>query len=137
MATETAEKSTHRFQAKVTKVLGLVINSLYKNKEVFLRELLSNASDALDKLRFRAITEPGLLALLLATTVAAGFSHARGAESRWPGDGHGRPTTGPRSRPSVRSTTGATTTGRPNRTSTDRPRPDPSAAVRPGDNLRR
>lgn len=63
MPTEIPEqKSTHRFQAEVTKVLGLVINSLYKNKEVFLRELLSNASDALDKLRFRAITEPGLLA---------------------------------------------------------------------------
>jgi molecular chaperone HtpG len=61
MATESAEKSTHKFQAEVTKVLSLVINSLYKNKEVFLRELLSNASDALDKLRFRAITEPGLL----------------------------------------------------------------------------
>ena len=61
MATDTATKSTHKFQAEVTKVLSLVINSLYKNKEVFLRELLSNASDALDKLRFRAITEPGLL----------------------------------------------------------------------------
>lgn len=61
MATEPAEKATHKFQAEVTKVLSLVINSLYKNKEVFLRELLSNASDALDKLRFRAITEPGLL----------------------------------------------------------------------------
>jgi molecular chaperone HtpG len=61
MATESREKATHKFQAEVTKVLSLVINSLYKNKEVFLRELLSNASDALDKLRFRAITEPGLL----------------------------------------------------------------------------
>src|SRR5689334_4559209 len=61
MATESGEKATHKFQAEVTRVLSLVINSLYKNKEVFLRELLSNASDALDKLRFRAITEPGLL----------------------------------------------------------------------------
>jgi molecular chaperone HtpG len=57
----TAEKSTHRFQAEVTKVLSLVIHSLYSNPEVFLRELVSNASDALDKLRFRAVTEPGLL----------------------------------------------------------------------------
>ena len=57
----TSEKSTHRFQAEVTRVLGLVIHSLYKNPEVFLRELISNASDALDKLRFRAVTEPGLL----------------------------------------------------------------------------
>lgn len=53
--------TTHRFEAEVTRVLRLVIDSLYSHKEVFLRELLSNASDALDKRRFRAITEPALL----------------------------------------------------------------------------
>ncbi len=52
---------THRFQAEVSQVLHLVINSLYSHKEVFLRELVSNASDAIDKLKFRALTETGLL----------------------------------------------------------------------------
>ena len=49
----------HAFQAQVSEVLSLVINSLYSHPEVFLRELLSNASDALDKERFLAITAPG------------------------------------------------------------------------------
>jgi molecular chaperone HtpG len=49
------------FQAEVGRVLHLVVHSLYTHKEIFLRELLSNASDAIDKLRFRALTEHGLL----------------------------------------------------------------------------
>src|SRR5258708_4635659 len=53
-----SEPVTHPFQAEVSQVLHLVIHSLYSHKDIFLRELVSNASDALDKLRFRAVTEP-------------------------------------------------------------------------------
>lgn len=55
-----ADGTTHRFEAEVDEVLRLVVGSLYGSPQVFLRELLSNASDALDKLRFRAATEEGL-----------------------------------------------------------------------------
>jgi molecular chaperone HtpG len=51
----------HAFQAEVSQVLRLVIHSLYSNKEIFLRELLSNASDALDRRRFAAIERPELM----------------------------------------------------------------------------
>ncbi len=57
----TSTATTHKFQAEVSQVLKLVIHSLYTSKEIFLRELLSNASDALDKLRFRALTELDLM----------------------------------------------------------------------------
>ncbi|HEX6037897.1 molecular chaperone HtpG [Longimicrobium sp.] len=49
------------FQAEVQRLLDLVIHSLYTDKEIFLRELVSNASDAIDRLRFEALTDPGLL----------------------------------------------------------------------------
>jgi molecular chaperone HtpG len=58
---ETPGTETRPFQAEMKQLLDLFVRSLYSSKEVFLRELVSNASDALDRLRFEALTQPGLL----------------------------------------------------------------------------
>ncbi len=63
-ATKTAEtggEQTYQFQAETRQLLDIVIHSLYTNKEIFLRELISNASDAIDRLRFEALTDPEIL----------------------------------------------------------------------------
>ncbi len=55
------KKSTRKFKTEVQQLLNLIINSLYSNREIFLRELISNASDAIDKLRFKMQTETDLV----------------------------------------------------------------------------
>ncbi len=65
MSTQTADAGTrpesHHFQAEVTELLRLMVHSVYSETEIFLRELISNASDALDRLRYDAIARPELL----------------------------------------------------------------------------